>query len=169
MHQRFGPVYIAPAIAGQQLVDGVPTADVVPSNVAGGKSPNLASLLDHRVIDRDVLTTRKAFLQFPKESRIAERRKRRNQSGCLRKELAQGVEHDRGFPKEHSGVPVEVASSHEPFGRRKLRLLAEFSDRLCAKGAGLDALSEFNVTVPRLGPARLDAEHDDLASLRRLE
>src|SRR5713226_5195997 len=73
-----------------------------------------------------------------------------------------------GAQQEDSAVPEEGAAVDETLGRRAVRLLDETIDCEYAVGA-VDRLAALDVAVAGVGAARLDAEGDQPAVLRRRE
>ena len=64
---------VAVGVAAQQLVDGVPTAHVVPAEIRGRDAAHLGAsagsrLLEHGVVDRDVLAEREDVLETISEA-----------------------------------------------------------------------------------------------------
>jgi hypothetical protein len=86
----------------------------------------------------------------------------------LGKIFAQRVQQHRGFPKEHARVPVEVAGLDVAARGFEIRFFAKAAHLHGLARSGLDILGKFDVSVAGLGPARLNAEHDDLSAGGRL-
>ena len=77
--------------------------------------------------------------------------------------LAQLIQQHVGAPEEHAGIPEEIAGFDVASGLGQFGLFVE-----TAHGQGFGAsrgaaAGEFDVAVAGLGPARLDAEHHQVA------
>ena len=121
-----------------------------------------AGLFEHRVIDGDVVAEREGLLQGGCEAAGSETGQGSQHGRGFGQVAAKLVEQDVGAPEEHAGVPVEVAGGQIAFGVGQLGLLVETAHgkRLCA---GLGSAREFDVAVTGFGPARLDADHHQVA------
>ena len=120
-----------------QLVNRVPAADVIPTDLITCQTHNVIGALEHRVINRDVFAQRERFAEFLIELAVAERRQSGKNTGGLRQVAAQGVDHDAGAPEKHSGVPVESLRGQVFYGGFEVRLLAKARDRRRYQRTGL--------------------------------
>ena len=145
----------------------MPAAHVVPAEIVAGHANHVIRPLQHRIVDRNILAKRKNFGDASREVLVGKRRQAGEKSRGLREVQPQTIENGRGFPEEHTGVPVEVPGADELLRLFELRLLAELLDGNSFEFARRGALREFDIAVPGLRPAGRDAQHNDLVFFRR--
>src|SRR5262245_40444332 len=156
-------------VARLQLVNGVPAAHVVPSDITRGDTGDVRGPLQHGVIDRNVLAQGERLCQTRRELSRAEGGQAGKQARGFGQVQTQRIQQHGCSPEKHSRIPIEIASFQKTSRSLGVRFFSEPGHGKRITGIAFDAFWKLDIPIAGLRPSRLNSQYYDFSLLRGTE